>query len=405
MIFVGDWCPLNKHGQIRVREDMILANLEAPILPSNQGLTPTAKAGPNLFSHNLPDRQQPIIFSLANNHIMDYGKDGLNLTISTLESKNYKIVGVGENKLKARFPLIIEAQNRKIGIIGCCEAQFGIAQEKKAGVAEMGAWIYDTIKSLRQETDIIILSVHRAIEDAPWPSPNLQETYRSFIDAGVTVVHGHHAHIPQSIEEYNDGLILYGLGNFLVDPERWKHFPNALWSLGVQMDFSYSPPKWEILTFEIEEEKNNKIHVRESTNKEKETHQAYIDNCNLPLKNSALLNGLWQEVSLRTYFHYKAGYLNFSHGKSYQLNRRQRLQELKNAVKNIGIAIRGSKDDIIQTQWDYLLRYVMFSCDSHRDSIATALGILSGEIEDLRTKQTSKLADEMMPWSVGIVPL
>ena len=38
-------------------------------------------------------------------------------------------------------------------------------------------------------------------------------------------------------------------------------------------------------------------------------------------------------------------------------------------------------------------------------SNATALGILSGEIEDLRTKQTSKLADKMMPWSVGIVPL
>jgi hypothetical protein len=45
----------------------------------------------------------------------------------------------------------------------------------------------------------------------------------------------------------------------------------------------------------------------------------------------------------------------------------------------------------------------MISCQSHRESISTALGLLSGEIEDLRTKETHLLADEMMPWSIGVI--
>ena len=53
----------------------------------------------------------------------------------------------------------------------------------------------------------VIVSVHAAIEDSPWPSPYIRELYHSFIDAGATVVHGHHLHVPQGYETYDEGVI------------------------------------------------------------------------------------------------------------------------------------------------------------------------------------------------------
>jgi len=53
--------------------------------------------------------------------------------------------------------------------------------------------------------------------------------------------------------------------------------------------------------------------------------------------------------------------------------------------------------------YDYMLWYHMIACESHRQMLATALGLLGGEIKDLRTEETRILADEMMPWSRGMV--
>lgn len=49
-----------------------------------------------------------------------------------------------------------------------------------------------------------------------------------------------------------------------------------------------------------------------------------------------------------------------------------------------------------------LSEHPLFACESHRDSIATALGVLSGELEDMRTDETRALADEMMSWSMDV---
>jgi hypothetical protein len=44
-----------------------------------------------------------------------------------------------------------------------------------------------------------------------------------------------------------------------------------------------------------------------------------------------------------------------------------------------------------------LLWYHLFACDSHNDAIATALGVLGGSLDDLRTPETVRMVDEMMP--------
>ena len=97
--------------------------------------------------------------------------------------------------------------------------------------------------------------------------------------------------------------------------------------------------------------------------------------------------------------------MNFPIANTKKLNRIERSQFFKSALKKIFSGVIGFEKQGSPSQWDYLLWHHMFSCESHRDSLATALGILGGELEDMRTEQTRYLADKMMPWSVGVVPL
>ncbi|NEQ47614.1 MAG: CapA family protein [Leptolyngbya sp. SIOISBB] len=405
MILVGDYVLGNLDIKTLFKkspEEFILMNLEGPLLQEKFIYSPIQKAGAHLYSTKVPVELQPIILALANNHLMDFGIEGLKSTYSYAKKHNILFVGAGENLRRARQPIIVYEKNATIAILSCCEAQFGTAVNQYIGVAEFGPWLYAEIMRLRNDVDAVIVSSHAAVEDAPWPSPRIQEFYRSLIDVGAKVVHGHHAHVPQGVEEYKNGLILYGLGNFIVDPEKWQELPNSLWSIGIRVDFAQKPIAWENLTFEIEKDDENNIFLRESHESERIHHQKYIDTYNSALSTRDLLDALWQEVAVRSFYGYKAKYMNFPTDRIASIGFRERLKYARDGFLKLIAATVGSDRLAKIPHKDYLLWYVMFACESHRDSIATALGILSGELPDLRNKKSKALVDEIMPWTVKI---
>ena len=286
-----------------------------------------------------------------------------------------------------------------MGIISCCEAQFGIARNNQPGIAEVGPWVYEYIKELNKSVVAVIVSVHAANEDSPWPSPYFQELYHSFIDAGAKVVHGHHSHVPQGYEVYKEGLIFYGMGNFAVDPDKWFDYPNGLWSLAAKINFSIKPIAWDYVTLEIRLQPDNKtILVEESSATEKVSRANYIGLCNHPFEFPELLPGIWQEIALRAYHHYGANYMRFS-----MPTHTSRFNKVKTGLFMIKNALlKNNNPSNNPTHYDYLLWFHMISCESHRQMLLTALGVLSGEITDLRNIETKKIVDEMMPWSVDI---
>ena len=396
MILVGDWVPASNNVNINflLSQSVVLLNLEGPILPFQHTLKISPKTGPHLFSKILPTENSKFVFSLANNHIMDFGLPGLNETMNSLTDEGFYSCGAGKNVIEARTPFIINDNGKDIGIIACCEAQFGVARWKTAGVAEFGPWVYKAIHELRETVDSVIVTVHAALEDSPWPSPYIRDLFRSFIDEGARVVHGHHAHIPQGFEEYKGGLIFYGMGNFAVDPEKWRSRPNGMWSLGADIDFSTDPLQWRLLTFEIREKlESESIIIEESTHEEKFTHQKYLEICNRPLMDPLLFDALWHEVALRAYYQYGAKFLRFPTQQK-QASRKALIKKSLKILKEV--LFYGNPSTTIERQHDYLLWYNMFACESHRQMMTTALGILGGEIKDLRTKETNYLADSMM---------
>jgi len=361
----------------------VIANWEAPLVgQSNLALRP--KAGSYLKSYGIPDLFKESIFCLANNHIMDFGDMGLQQTLLDCRKRQIATVGAGKNLQEARTPVILEKEGIRIGVLARCESQFGIATTTRSGVAPLDATIYASIRDLKSQVDIVIVSVHGAAEMCPWPSPPWQDLLRSFIDAGATIVHGHHAHIPQGFEEYKSGLIFYGLGNFCVDPACWRNCKDALWSLVIDLQVSREGiEQYAVRTVGMEEE-DGAIFIRDSIFQEENYRREYLEEINNPLRNRILLLGLWQEFSIREYYKTYARWLGFESGYF--------LYKLKRIFKKV---IKVSLND-------RLLRYHLFSCESHREAITTALGVLSGELEDLRTKESRILSDQFMPWTKSV---
>jgi poly-gamma-glutamate synthesis protein (capsule biosynthesis protein) len=382
--------------------DLVLMNLETPF-PIHLKARP--KAGPNLagnFAALTKVRTRNFVLTLANNHIMDYGLSGLKSTLELLNKKGFMVCGAGKDVHDARQPIVVGGKGVQVGIIACCEAQFGVARQNQSGVAEFGPWVYQLIRDLCQTVDAVIVSVHAAVEDSPWPSPYIRELYQSFIDTGATVVHGHHAHVPQGYEAYGDGVIFYGMGNFAVDPDKWRDYPNGMWSLAAEIDFSSKPVCWRPLTLEIRHQPGSEaIVIEESNGDEQANHRRYLEICNRPFDNPDLFEALWQEVALRAYYHHGAEYMRFDafprqHG---------RLKQARSGLSMLKSALLKRIDPSRPSQYDYLLWYHMIACESHRQMLVTALGILAGEIKDMRTEETRTLADEMMPWSRKVIPV
>ena len=395
---MGDWSPGKRDVVMLIKNCPSILNIEAPILTDGAyGHEVLSKAGPSMFNLSVPETSQPGVAVLANNHLMDFGHVGLIKTLNALEqqeeSPKWRCVGAGLNKDQASKPLTVEYDGVRIGILSRCETQFGIASSTKSGVAAFDPTIYQQISELKKQVDIVIVSIHAASEMVPWPSPRRQATWRSLIDAGADVIHGHHAHVPQGWEEYNGGFIFYGLGNFCVDPQKWSWHPQGLWSLAPELELTENGIKVTIATTVIDE-LGESIRVREASDGEREKHMTYLDQCNRPLSDSILLEGLWQEASVQMYNDHFAKYLGFDSPSMLKVGARQlraKLAALKRRLMG-----GGSQSAQPANIGKLLLWYHLFACDSHNDAIGTALGVLGGELEDCRNEETARLANEWM---------
>jgi poly-gamma-glutamate synthesis protein (capsule biosynthesis protein) len=369
--------------------DLILTNLETPLV---KNLVPNPKAGPNLSGN--PDLlhifdSNNVVINLANNHIMDYGKVGLIQTIEECQNMDFSTIGAGQSLNDSIKPIIHEFENTRIGIISFAETQFGCADFNKAGYNPIiNGFTEKLIQNLSNEVDICIVSVHGASEMCVWPSPKWQYLLRGYIDAGADIIYGHHSHVPQGYEEYNGGLIFYGLGNFVVNPENWKKKENTLWSLIPEVAVSKRGIEdYQINTAIIEN--IGTIIIRESDDNELQIHKNYLKHANQPLNHQELLSALWQEASIRMFNQFYAEWLGFN---------RKRPKIIIN-LKNLKSIFQTHKKNENNINFDYLLKFVCITCESHRFAIETALGVMSGEIDDLRTEETRDLVNRMMPWS------
>lgn len=217
------------------QSDFFILNLEAPLVDKD---TPIAKCGPNLrvptSAVKALQAMKPGLISLANNHIMDHGEEGLLSTLNVLKQANIAYTGVGNNQKEAAAPHIIDVQGKRIGIYSCAEHEFSIATENSPGANPFDPLCsLDHIADLKKLCDYVIVLYHGGKEHYRYPSPNLQKTCRRMVDKGADVIVCQHSHCIGCKEEYRDATIVYGQGNFIFD-----HSESEFWqtSLLIEVD-------------------------------------------------------------------------------------------------------------------------------------------------------------------------
>ncbi len=193
------------------------------------------------------------VVNVANNHTMDYGKEGFRATCAALDDNEILYVGVlhqGEQK-----PYIVQIDGYKTGILGYFAGggtdDFGIAPLRERQIQK------DIERLQSRNVERIIVNLHWGTEYVIYPSPKQQNLARRIIDYGAHVIIGHHPHIVQGIETYKNGVIFYSLGNFNFKSSSnlEQRFPCARWGIIALISFSSAAPiQYECIPIEIDVE-------------------------------------------------------------------------------------------------------------------------------------------------------
>ncbi|HWW20916.1 MAG TPA: CapA family protein [Steroidobacteraceae bacterium] len=180
--------------------------------------------------------------TLAGNHIADCGAAGIADTIGRLEQLGIRHCGAGANLTLARAPAHIQIAERTLALLSynCVGPEEAWASEDRAGCAYVrineraGGRITPSaaltqpdarslqamqqdIRQARSDHDWVVVALHKGIvHTRARLAPYERQVAHAAIDAGATLVVGHHAHILRGIEFYRERPIFHGLGNGCV---------------------------------------------------------------------------------------------------------------------------------------------------------------------------------------------
>lgn len=264
LVAAGDWFALGRiPEEVRSRPetaealgeleaaDIAHVNLEAPL--TRRGVRAekqnTLRADPSQVEDLLLSGVD--VVSLANNHMLDYGIDGLLDTLETLKRAGVRQVGAGPNLAAAREGAVLEGPGGRVGFLAFASTlpQGFSAAEERPGIAPIhvtAAFVVENplameqpgtpppiltyplqrdvdatvevVRRLKSQTDFVVVSAHWGVAGQDAIMDYQREVGRALIDAGCDLILGHHPHRLHGVEFYQGKPIFYSLGNFVFEP-------------------------------------------------------------------------------------------------------------------------------------------------------------------------------------------
>jgi poly-gamma-glutamate synthesis protein (capsule biosynthesis protein) len=212
----------------RRRPDACIVNLETAV---------TARGSPcrgKGIHYRMHPRNVPCLTAaridccvLANNHVLDWGHDGLADTLEALHAAGIRTAGAGRDAREAGEPAVIETRDgKRVLVFACATEDSGVPRDwaagKGAGVnllddlsPESRDLVSRRIHEMKREGDAVVVSIHWGSNWSYEVSVAQREFARALIDAGAHVVHGHSSHHPKAIERHRGRPIFYGCGDLI----------------------------------------------------------------------------------------------------------------------------------------------------------------------------------------------
>ena len=175
---------------------------------------------------------RPDACALANNHVLDFGRRGLEDTLDALSGAGLRAVGAGRDAGEARRPVAVPVPGgRRMVIFSCGTGSAGIPSAWAAAPGRPGIDVLPDLagaladdvagraRAAKQPGDVVVVSIHWGSNWGYQVDPDQVRFARRLIDGGVDLVHGHSSHHPRPVEVFRGKLVLYGCGDCIDDYE------------------------------------------------------------------------------------------------------------------------------------------------------------------------------------------
>ncbi len=216
----------------RRRPQVRLINLETAI-------TTNSEPEPKGINYRMNPKNAPVInaakvdcCTIANNHILDWGRLGLLETLETLTSVGVTSVGAGRNLQEAAAPTIVPLPRGRVIVLAFASPTSGVppmwaATQSSAGLNFLPDLTPQAVEAIAAQVqanktpgDIVVVSLHWG---GNWgyevPRKQIDFAHQLVDQADVDIIFGHSSHHPKAMEVHNGRLILYGCGDFINDYE------------------------------------------------------------------------------------------------------------------------------------------------------------------------------------------
>ena len=339
------------------KANLNVVNLECPITKSDNKIKKTGlhlKGDENKIV-DLFNKLNINLATLANNHIFDYGVDGLKDTIDFCKKKYLNYVGAGLCDDDVKQPFYFNFKGKKITFLNFTENEWANSENGLPGANPLD--IINNVNQIKKEknkSDIVIVIIHGGNEYYNLPNPKMQKTYRFYADNGADLIVGHHPHCISGYEIYNNVPIFYSLGNFLFT----KKSAHDSWYKGIVLSIIITPDNSISfdLKYTIQSKENFNLSFVDKC--ENEAIQKEMEIVNTIIADETLLLEKWNDFLIKMKCQYLRAFSPLNGIKN-------------NRIKKLIIKVGLEKSFINKSHYFSLLNHIR--CEAHLEA---SMGVL-----------------------------
>ncbi|MEV0650479.1 CapA family protein [Phytomonospora sp. NPDC050363] len=208
-------------AEVFTRADFAMLNFETSVTDSDDGQPKQYKFKTTPAAYEAVKAAGVDLVSLANNHTLDYGRDGLVDTLDAAEASGMPVFGAGADIDAALEPYVVDLKGTSVAFVGASQVwelwDTWMATDDEPGIAHVAHedQLIAAVEDAAERADVVILMMHWGTEGDKCPNDEQKDWAKRLSEAGADAIVGTHAHLLQGEGWMGDSYVAYGLGNFL----------------------------------------------------------------------------------------------------------------------------------------------------------------------------------------------